>query len=179
MKQHLNQHQVPFFFILICFLAFLSHQSIAYAKSPAASNQLLVELTGKDPSKTTELEAYSEYVSVYRSGVGNQISSQAKSFLSRFPNSPYADNVLFLLGRYQLSQKNYVEAIRNFQKVVDLYPNSNKAVSALFAKAMAYQQMHLPEQAIAALKLVKTKFPGSPESFRADNQIHLLDGGVR
>lgn len=182
MRQHI---QIIYFFVLV-FSSTSVVPSSSYAKektktvsSASSSNALLAELTGRDPSKATELELYSEFVKSYRANDQVRIRNQSDSFIKRFPNSNFADNILFLVGKHHLENRNYAEAIRSFQRVIDLYPNSNKSVSARFAKAMTYEKMHLPEQAKLVFLEVRSQFPGSPESFRADNQLKLMDGVIK
>lgn len=145
-----------------------------------ASNQrmdkqaLLIELTGKDLSKENDVALYAQMVSAYQANDEIGFKSRLQSLLSRFPKSPYADNALFLAGRMAVSQKNYAQAIRYFGEIEKKYPHSNKIVSAKFAKAMTYKKMNLPEFAQKTLSEVKVKFPGSPESFRADAELKIL-----
>lgn len=144
--------------------------------SRAAINKqaLLIELTGKDFSKENDVALYAQIVSAYQSNNEIGFKSRLQSLLSRFPKSPYSDNALFLAGRMAVNQKNYAQAIRYFGEIEKKYPHSNKVVSAKFAKAMTYKKMNLPEFAQKTLKEVKGKFPGSPESFRADAELKIL-----
>ncbi|HEY8269998.1 MAG TPA: tetratricopeptide repeat protein, partial [Pseudobdellovibrionaceae bacterium] len=96
------------------------------------------------------------------------------TFITRFPSSPYADNVLYLAGRRAFSAKNYAEAIKYYQKVITQYSRSNKAVAAKFAKAVTYKKMNLEPQAEGVLNDLRRRYPGSPEAFRAENELKLM-----
>ncbi|KHD87677.1 MAG: hypothetical protein OM95_13080 [Bdellovibrio sp. ArHS] len=134
---------------------------------------LLVELTGKDISKENDITLYAEMVSAYQNDDEIAFKSRLQSLLSRFPQSSYADNALFLAGRMAVDHNNFAEAIKYFARIEKEYPLSNKVVAAKFAKAMTYKRMNLPEYALLTLKEVRTKYPGSPESFRADAEIRM------
>lgn len=145
-------------------------------KDSALSREaLLIELTGKDDAKMTDVELYSEIVAAYQSRDEIGLKSRMQTFLSKHAKSSFADNVLYLAGRQALDNKNYAEAIKFFGRVQTEYPNSNKTVSAQFAKAMAYKKMNLEPQARKVLREIMQKYPGSPESFRADNEMRLLN----
>lgn len=135
---------------------------------------LLIELTGKDPSKESDVALYAQIVSAYQNNDEIGFKSRLQSLLSRFPKSSYSDNALFLAGRMAVNQKNYAQAIRYFSEIEKKYPHSNKMVSAKFAKAITYKKMNLPEFAQRTLKEVRVKYPGSPESFRADAELKIL-----
>lgn len=149
----------------------LSNEQI---KKDLSQQSLLVELTGKDISKENDITLYAEMVSAYQDDNEIAFKSRLQSMLKRFPQSPYADNALFLAGRMAVDHNNFAEAIRYFGKIETDYPTSNKIVSAKFAKGMTYKKMNLPEFAGRTLQDVRKKYPGSPESFRADAELKML-----
>lgn len=134
----------------------------------------MIELTGRDENTLSDVELYSEIVAAYQSQDEIGLKSRLQKFMSRYSTSSFADNALYLAGRQALENKNYGEAIRFFQRVQADYPRGNRSVAAQFSKAMAYKRMHLEPQARRAFHEVIQKYPGSPESFRADSEIRLL-----
>lgn len=146
-------------------------------KSPdkeVSQQNLLVELTGKDISKENDITLYAEMVSAYQRDDEIAFKSRLQSLLTRFPQSSYADNALFLAGRMAVDHNNYAEALKYFSQLEKQFPRSNKLGAAQFAKAMTYKKMNLPEFAKSNLQKVRVKFPGSPESFRADAELKIL-----
>lgn len=105
--------------------------------------------------------------------------SGSQIFLKRYPHSPFADNVLYLRGMIHFGLKNYGEAIRDFERVERYYPKSNKNVSSLFAKGMAYKKLNIKESAIDVFKRISATYPGSPEQFRAGNEMRLLQAAKK
>lgn len=139
-----------------------------------SQQSLLIELTGKDVSKENDITLYAEMVSAFQDDSEIAFKSRMQSMLKRFPQSAYADNALLLAGRMAVDHGNYAEAIRYFGQIEKDYPNSNRIVSAKFAKAMTYKRMNLPEFANRILQEVRAKYPGSPESFRADAELRMF-----
>jgi len=143
-------------------------------KDPLSKDALMIELTGKDPSKVDEAGLYAEIFNAYRSNDEIGFKSRLQTFMTRFKNSSYADNVLYMAGRMAFNSKNYAEAIRYYHRVITQYPRSNKVVAAKYAKAVAYKQMDLAPQAKGVFAELRKKYPGSPEAFRAENELKLM-----
>jgi TolA-binding protein len=139
-----------------------------------AETQLYKELTGKDYGAMGEMGLYSEILTAYQSQRETEFSTLLSVFLQKYSQSVYADNALFLAGKMALEKKQYGKAVGYFQKVEDQFPQSNKKVSAAFAKGIAYKKMNLEKLALRVFEDVKKKYPGSPESFRASNEVKLI-----
>jgi len=166
-----------YFILTVTFVLSLSAVETFAAKKVKDSlskDALMIELTGKDPSKIDETTLYAEIFNAYRTNNEIGFKSRMQTFMTRFPTSAYADNVLYMAGRMAFSNKNYAEAIKYYQKVITQYPRSNKAVAAKFAKGIAYKQMNLAPQAKGVLADLRKKYPGSPEAFRAENELKLM-----
>ncbi|MFM6927536.1 MAG: tetratricopeptide repeat protein [Bdellovibrio sp.] len=146
-----------------------------HKKAPTSEEALLVELTGKDVAKESDTALYAEMVGAYQRDDEISLKSRMQSLLSRYPTSTYADNALFLAGRMAVDHSNFPEAIRYFGRVEREYPQSDKASSAKFAKAMTYKRMNLRDFARKSLLEVRSKYPGSPESFRADSELKMFN----
>ena len=161
-------------YALAMVLVSLPPMAIASSDKSMSKEALLVELTGKDISKESDAAIYAEIAGAYQADDEIGFKSRMQSLLTRFPRSDYADNALYLAGRMAMDHRNYAEALKYFQKILQDYPNGNKAVSAEFAKGIAYKKMNLPQIAKDVLGDVKKKYPGSPESFRAENELKLI-----
>lgn len=155
--------------------AFAATKNASKKKDDLNRDALLIELTGRDDDKMTDVELYSEIVAAYQSQDEIGLKSRMQKFMTKHAKSSFADNVLYLAGRQALDNKNYGEALKYFSRVLAEYPNSNKVVSAQFAKAMVYKKMNLEPQARKVFREIMQKYPGSPESFRADSEMRLLN----
>ncbi len=145
----------------------------AIAQTPS-QRALLVELTGKDISKENDMTLYAEMIGAFQNNDEIAFKSRLQSMLSRFPNSPYADNALFLAGRMAVDNNDYAQAVKYFSKIEKSHAKGSKVAAAKFAKGMTYKKMNLPEFAARSLKEVRAQFPGSPESFRADAELKII-----
>lgn len=174
MKHFLVLASMGLFIFCNCEFA-VAGKSALRPKDKRADDALMIELTGQDQSSMTDVELYSELVAAYQARDEIGFKSRLQKFMSRHSKSPFADNALYLAGRMALESKAYGEAIKYFQRVTTEYPRSNRVVSAQFAKAMAYKKMNLESQARKVFREIMQKYPGSPESFRADGEMRLLN----
>lgn len=159
-------------FCAFYFISFLTNWAFA---AEFTRENLLSELTGKSVQNLGEIDLYAELVSSYQNNKATQFKSYLEIFIRKYPKSSFADNALYLAGRMDLENRNYAQALKYLQTIQTKYPQSNKAVSARFLKALAYKKMNLSAEARRVLREVIVKYPGSPESFRADNELKLLN----
>jgi TolA-binding protein len=163
---------------IVCFslgAAAKSMRSDTQSASKGISSQsLLVELTGQDVTKEDDLTMYSQMVNSFQKDDEIGLKSRLQSLLQRFPQSIYSDNALYLAGRMAVDHKDYAEAIKFFSQIERDYPKSNKVTAAKFAKAMTYKAMNLPELSTQVLNEVRSNYVGSPESFRANAELKII-----
>lgn len=164
-----------FVLVIIAFCSSLSFAAIpAKVKMDSKSQTLWAELTGKNIQKLDDQGIYSEVVAHYQTRDVRGLKFYLEALIKRFPTSPYADNALYLGGQLALETKNYPDALRHFQKLTQFYPLSNRMVAAQFSKGIAYKKMNLEPQARKVFFELRKKYPGSPESFRAETELKLI-----
>lgn len=134
-----------------------------------------IELSGSTPGKSkSDRELYAEMVGSYDRNNEIAFFSRLQAFMENHPQSPLADEALYLAGLMSLSNKNYGPALRYMNQIIKKYPTSNKVPAALFAKGIALKKMNLPDQSRQAFLKVRKSYPGSPESLRAETELKLL-----
>ncbi len=171
MKQ--NFGLIALFSIVISSLLITSNSvALKNSNDPLSKEELMKELIGSSKGKD-DVTLYSEIVAFYQSNDQRRLRQRLQSLMTQYPQSNFIDNALYLAGRQSMENRNYPEAIKYFQKVIAQYPQSNRVVSAQFAKAMTYKKMNLSTQSKGVLKEIKQKFPGSPESYRAESEMKL------
>lgn len=162
---------------LIFVLGFASAISFAAPKSYRQMSKeidLKAELTGKDLNKMNDDQLYTEILSQYQRGDTAAMKKALNIIVKKHKGSPHADNALYIVGYNALEKGKFAEGLHYFQRLLKDYPGSDKAVSAEFAKGVAYRNMKLTNLAQKTFFKVRKKYPGSPESFRAENELKLL-----
>lgn len=136
--------------------------------------KLFFELAGEKVETITELKAYQKAVDYYKQGDEAALNAYSNLLVKKFPKSIYCDNAIYLKGMLAFTQKNYGVSLNSFQMILNNYPQSNKAVSALFAKGVVFKKMNLEKEAVRVLAQVINKYPGSPESERAQVELKMI-----
>jgi tol-pal system protein YbgF len=126
------------------------------------------EAPGRGLASPTEI--YLQAFSDYASGHYGQAILGFETFLRHFPDNDYAANAQYWLGECYLGQQLYPKAAEEFQKTVQRYPQGAKTPDALLKLASVYQQLNQPDQATAALQILRQRYPGSPAARQAEQE---------
>lgn len=161
--------------VFVIFVVVLSLNSNAVPqKNDLSEKSLLIELTGHDQEIKTEETLYKEMLTGYQLNDFRKVKSLSQQILKKYPHGVYGDSAMYLAGKTALENKFYGEALRNFNLLIQKFPQGSKVLAAQFAKAQTYEKMNLKNVAIQTYIKIKAKYPGSPESFRADTQLKLI-----
>nr|WP_211352650.1 tol-pal system protein YbgF [Luteibacter pinisoli] len=138
--------------------------------APAASTG------GNNPGAASPAEqaAYDAAFKSLRAGDYVTASRGFRDFLVKYPESPLAPNAYYWLGESYYVTMNYPVAIEAFQRLVKNYPQSDKVSDGLLK--VGYCQIELKQQdaAIATLKQVMTKYPGTKAAGLAQERLRRL-----
>ena len=94
-----------------------------------------------------------------------------RGFLQRNPRHDYADNAQYWLGEVFYAKKDYVRALSEFRRVVEVYPRGNKVPDALLKVGYCYQAMGQGEKARAVLEQVVNLYPKSEPAMLAAKRL--------
>jgi tol-pal system protein YbgF len=112
-------------------------------------------------------EIYLQAFGDYASGRYQAAIHGFTTFLQRFPNNSYASNAQFWLGDCHFNQQQYPQAIQEFQRVVNDYPNAPKSPDALLKIAMAQLQLGATVEARKTVDTLSQRYPKSPATQKA------------
>jgi len=118
--------------------------------------------------------AYDAAFKSLRAGDYVSASRGFRDFLVKYPESPLAPNAYYWLGESYYVTMNYPVAIEAFQRLVKQYPQSDKVSDGLLK--VGYCQIELKQQdaAIATLKQVTAKYPGTKAAGLAQERLRRL-----
>ncbi len=74
-----------------------------------------------------------------------------RTYIQNYPKTSLVPNAQYWLGESYYSQKNYAQAIEEFEVVIRDYPDNPKVPSALFKQGDALLQMNDSKRATAVL----------------------------
>jgi tol-pal system protein YbgF len=139
--------------------------------SPSGSAS--VAPAGPPPSADT---LYSNGLRDITSGKYELASSEFQDYLKYYGDTDLASNAQFYLGEIAYAQKNYENAVQEYDKVLNNYPKSFKLAPARYKKGMALLELGQKNSGIKELREVVKRYPGTEEERRA--RAKLKDMGI-
>lgn len=90
------------------------------------------------------------------------------------PSGELADNALFWIGGTYFQAGAYNDAIRYYKRVVDEYPDQNKAPDAMYMLALAYEKTGDLALARTTLQQVIARYPYSAPASSAKSELNRI-----
>jgi tol-pal system protein YbgF len=100
-------------------------------------------------------------------------------YLRRWPNTELSDNALYWIGECYDAKEEPNRALEMFSKVLEDYPNSDKAAAAQLKKGLIYLKMGDQGQGVVNLQYVVYEHPGTREADLAREQLRSLGLTIR
>jgi tol-pal system protein YbgF len=133
--------------------------------APTAAYNSAADLAG------TPTEIYLRSFGDYANGRYDAAILGFDAFLRNFPNNSYASNAQFWLADSYLKQQQLPRAIEEFNKLLQFYPNADKAPEALLKIATAQLQLDKPGQARETLETLRRRHPDSAAAQKAEKLV--------
>jgi len=130
---------------------------------------------GAAPSADT---LYSNGLRDITSGKYDLARQEFQDYLKYYGDTDLASNAQYYLGEIAYSQKNYDQAVGEFDKVLNNYPKSFKLAPARLKKGMALIELGQKTYGVRELRDVIRRFPGTDEERRARAKLKELGVAV-
>ncbi len=101
-----------------------------------------------------------------------------QDYLKYYGDTDLASNAQFYLGEIAYSQKNYQQAVGEYDRVLTNYPKSFKLAPAHLKKGMALVELGQKTAGVRELRDVVRRFPGTEEERRARAKLKELGVAV-
>jgi tol-pal system protein YbgF len=142
------------------------------ATSPATSSG---PPPGGAPSADT---LYSNGLRDITSGKYDLARSEFQDYLRYYGNTDLAGNAQFYLGEIAYSQKNYDQAVAEYDKVLTGYPHSFKVAPARLKKALANIELGQKATGVRELREIVKRYPGTEEDRRARAKLKEMGASL-
>jgi tol-pal system protein YbgF len=126
---------------------------------------------GSAPSADT---LYSNGLRDITSGKYDLARSEFQDYLKYYGDTDLASNAQFYLGEIAYSQKQYGNAVAEYEKVLTTYPKSFKLAPARLKKGMALIELGQKTAGVRELREVVRRYPGTEEERRARARLKEL-----
>jgi tol-pal system protein YbgF len=127
--------------------------------------------SGAAPSADT---LYSNGLRDITSGKYDLARSEFQDYLKYYGDTDLASNAQFYLGEIAYSQRQYSQAVSEYEKVLTNYPKSFKLAPARLKKGMALIEMGQKTPGVKELREVVKRYPGTEEERRARAKLKEL-----
>jgi len=137
--------------------------------------------TGAAPSRSAQPTPPPSADTLYNNGLrdiqGGKYDlarQEFQDYLKYYSETDLASNAQFYLGEIAYVQKNYQEAVTQYDKVLINYPKSFKLAPARYKKGMALIELGQKPAGIRELREVIRRFPGTEEDRHARAKLKEL-----
>jgi tol-pal system protein YbgF len=137
--------------------------------APAAGNA--------SPAPSADM-LYSNGLRDITSGKYDLARQEFLDYLKYYSDTDLASNAQFYLGEIAYSQKQYQDAVAEFDKVLTVYPKSFKLAPARLRKGLALIELGQKTAGVRELREVVRRYPGTDEERRARARLKELGVAV-
>jgi len=139
--------------------------------SPTASTVLPSAMPVGAPSADT---LYSNGLRDITSGKYDLARTEFQDYLKYYGDTDLASNAQFYLGEIAYSQKQYQQALGEYEKVLNNYPKSFKLAPARLKKGMALDKLGQKAAAVREFREVIRRYPNTEEDRQARAKLKEL-----
>jgi tol-pal system protein YbgF len=123
--------------------------------------------SGAPPVDTLYKTALGDYMAAKYSLAASEFSDVAKFY----PDNPLSGNAYYYQGEIDYRAGRFANAIKNYDKVIEQYPASNKVPVSHLHKGNALISLKQTQAGVAELRSLIHRFPNSPESMQARSKL--------
>jgi tol-pal system protein YbgF len=140
---------------------------------PTTGSAIAPAAAGSSPPASADM-LYSNGLRDITSGKYDLARQEFQDYLKYYGNTDLASNAQFYLGEIAYSQKQYQDAVSEFDKVLTNYPKSFKLAPARLRKGLALIELGQKTAGIRELREVVRRYPGTEEERRARAKLKEL-----
>jgi len=119
-------------------------------------------------------ETFQSGVSDYNAAKYEVASGEFQDVIHYYPMDDLAGTSQFYLGEIAYRQKNYADAVKAYNAVLEGFPGNAKAPAAQLRKGLALLQLGKREAGITELRLLIKRHPQTPEAAQAKSKLSTM-----
>jgi tol-pal system protein YbgF len=121
---------------------------------------------------------YNNALRDYNANNNDLAAQEFSDYIKYYPNTDLSGNSHFYLAELAYRQGNYAVAVKNYDLVIQSFPDGNKAAAAELKKGFALIELGQKEDGISALRHVIQRFPRSNEAIQARERLRKQGAAV-
>ncbi|MBR5346871.1 MAG: tol-pal system protein YbgF [Deltaproteobacteria bacterium] len=147
-------------------------KTVERAPAPAPAKTVTKE---EQPESTDAEDVYKQALARIRENGDYSGGRKAlQGFVKTYPDNSLVPNALYWIGETYYAEKDYENAIVQFQKVLDKYPQHAKAAASLLKQALSFQTMGDSNSALVLYDKVVASYPTTSEAGVARQKASAL-----
>ena len=121
-----------------------------------------------------EKEAYQAAFDTLKEGRYKAAKVELQAFLVKYPNGSFSGNAQYWLGEAHYVTRNFDQGIVEFEKVLNVFPGSNKVPDAMLKLGYTYYELKQYPQSKTVLQDLRTRFPDETASRLATKRLDRI-----
>lgn len=117
---------------------------------------------------------YNNALRDYNGGNADLAKQEFSDYVKNYPNTDLSGNAYFYLAELAFKAGDYPGAIGGYDKVLQNFPDGNKAASAELKKGLAQIEAGQKDSGIATLRHVVQRYPRTNEAMQAKDRLRKL-----
>jgi tol-pal system protein YbgF len=131
-------------------------------------------LPSSAPAGMSADRSYTDAYRDFTTGRTDLAYNEFQQFLTYFPNTEYASKAQYYLGEIDFNRANYPSAIKNFDLVLERYPENPKTADAHLMKAYALLKANERTRAVQELRTLVSNYPHTDDARKALQMLRTL-----
>jgi tol-pal system protein YbgF len=123
---------------------------------------------------TSPAELYDTAYADYNKGRYALAIQGFQDYLAAYPSTDLSDNAQYWIGECHYAQKKHKEAVADFDKLLKLWPKSDKAAAALLKKGYALVELGQKAEGVVELQYVIHEYPAAEEARLARARLKTM-----
>jgi len=128
----------------------------------------------KPPAGISADRSFAEAMRDLQTGKSDLAYNEFQQYLTYFPNTEFAAKAQYYLGEIDYNRNNYPSAIKNFDIVLERYPENPKTADAHLMKAYALLKANERNRAVQEFRILVTNYPHTDDARKALQQLRTL-----
>ena len=146
------------------------------ADAPAAAPAAPVAAAANDEARMQqEREAYQQAFDMLRELRYAQATEAFRNFLKQYPDGRYAHIAQYWLGEAGYAQRDFRQAISDYNALLVNHPNSPKRAEAMLKMGYSHYELKEADKARAVLEQLIQEYPNSTEAGQARNLLKRIN----
>ena len=126
------------------------------------------------PNGMSADRSYTDAVRDLQTGKTDLARNEFQQYLTYFPNTELAPRAQYYLGEIDYNRGDYTSAVKNFDLVLEHYPENPKTADAHLMKGLALLKSNQRSKAVQEFRILNSNYPHTEQARKALQQLRSL-----